>query len=265
MTVRVIGIDCATDERKIGLALGEYAAAGLSVLSIKECSAKQSAALQVCDWLTEHPATLLALDAPLGWPEGLGQALGRHVAGQPCGVDPDLMFRRETDRYIKRVTGRTPLDVGADRIARTAHAALRLPDRVRRQTGLPIPLAWSPVDCSSAPAAIEVYPAASLLAHGCRASGYKKPEQVRERQGIVCQLSPRLVALKVPETDVTRSGDALDSVVCLVAGEEFLAGNVFRPEDCELARKEAWIWVGSPSRIDSPARESQVRSVRIPS
>ncbi len=88
----------------------------------------------------------LALDAPLGWPAVLGETLGPHIAGESLDGTPNELFRRQTDHFIKAVIGRQPLDVGADRIARTAHAALGLLEQLRQLTGQPVPLAWTPHD-----------------------------------------------------------------------------------------------------------------------
>jgi hypothetical protein len=66
------------------------------------------------------------------------------------------MFRRSTDRFVHRVVGQLPLDVGANLIARTAHAALELLADVRAKSARETPLAWDHLD-HSVPAAIEVY------------------------------------------------------------------------------------------------------------
>lgn len=52
--------------------------------------------------------------------------LPTHEAGKPIRVPKDQFFRRGTDRFIHQTLGQRPLDVGADRIGRTAHAALTL-------------------------------------------------------------------------------------------------------------------------------------------
>jgi len=40
--------------------------------------------------------------------------------------------------------------------------------------------------------------------------------------------------------------DALDAVVCLLAGYDYMQGEVMRPDDQALAQKEGWIWVRQP-------------------
>jgi predicted RNase H-like nuclease len=124
---------------------------------------QESIAQTIARWLPTDGRALLALDAPLGWPASLGKALADHQAGGPLPDPANTLFRRETDRFIWQQTGKLPLDVGADRIARTAHAALALLQELRHLTGLSIPLAWEP-DFAADMAAIEVYPAGTLRA-----------------------------------------------------------------------------------------------------
>jgi hypothetical protein len=40
-------------------------------------------------------------------------------------------------------------------------------------------------------------------------------------------------------------GHALDAVLCVAAGIDFLAGAALGPDDPEVARREGWIWVRS--------------------
>jgi hypothetical protein len=144
--IQLIGIDCATEDARIGLAHGSADGADLHVLDARQCSRDQPAMQTIGEWITtrEHTQTLLAIDAPLGWPAALGEALAGHQAGDAISVGAHDLFRRDTDRFIKRTLGKQALDVGADRIARTAHAALGLLGELRRRLGDAIPLAWTP-------------------------------------------------------------------------------------------------------------------------
>ena len=74
------------------------------------------------------------------------------------------------------------MDVGADRIARTAHAALRLLGELRKLSGAAVPLGWSPGELAES-TVLETYPAAWLTVAGLPNRGYKRPEQrpVREK------------------------------------------------------------------------------------
>lgn len=153
--VALIGIDCATQPNKVGLALGEHDG---EVVRIRACltgSPKHQPAAIVSHWLEQANTALLALDAPLGWPLALGKALAAHQAGDGMGAVAHALFRRQSDDDIHQRFGKRPLEVGANFISRTAVAALQLLDELRARSGASIPLAWSPEDLSPF-AAIEV-------------------------------------------------------------------------------------------------------------
>jgi hypothetical protein len=238
--MKVIGLDCATDDARIGLALGEYQGSVVRVLTVEVCSRDRKAASIISEWLDGVPEAVVAIDAPLGWPVALARSLITHTAGESLSALPEEMFRRRTDRFIKKQIGKTPLEVGADRIARTAHAALAILGDVRKMTGRSIPLAWEPSNIGDV-AAIEVYPAATLLAHGFPSKDYKKPGQSEERRHIVSRLEG---VLKLPDNVLlmAENADALDAVVCLLAASDFLGGRSMSPPDLELAKREGWIW-----------------------
>lgn len=243
----VIGIDCATDPKKTGIALGEWDGGGMDVRVAELGETREGVARRVAAWLPETGPALLALDAPLGWPSALGPALATHRAGEPLDgdaaeADPHRLFRRDTDHFVRERVGLQPLDVGADRIARTARAALQLLADVRERAGRAIPLAWDPRLRERA--AIEVYPAATLKVHGLRARGYKAAGQEAERREIAEGLRERSV--EIAESIAARlvaHPDALDAVVCLLAGADFLAGRALAPRDRGPAEREGWIWV----------------------
>jgi predicted RNase H-like nuclease len=237
----IIGIDCATVETKVGLSLGIAQSNGCFLT----CAAASSRGLKVSEkvvqWVNESDRTLIALDAPLGWPRPLGGALAPHRAGDSLPGSANSLFRRETDRHVKKQFGKQPLDVGADRIARTAVSALTLLGDIRRLTGLRIPLAWEP-HYEERVAVIEVYPAATLIACGLRATNYKKRRHVAERATIVAGLE-EMVHLQAERNDMGSNADVLDAAVCVLAGLDFLTGKATPPSDRDLAESEGWIWV----------------------
>jgi hypothetical protein len=183
----IVGIDCATRDAKIGLALAQATPDHCIINSAAVCGRTETASQRIAGWLNSAPRALLAIDAPLGWPEPMGRLLATHMAGTPIKTTAHDLFRRETDRFVKDHFRKQSLDVGADRIARTAHAALCLIDDIRRITGHAIPLAWTPAFPDRV-TAIEVYPAATLRAHGLPSSGYKKVKDQEERQSILAGL-----------------------------------------------------------------------------
>jgi hypothetical protein len=240
-TITLIGIDCACQPENIGIARGEWHDGQTTVSDVLCGKGLPSVAKHVAGWVQASGHCLLALDAPLGWPSAMGDALHTHVAGGHIATSPDLIFRRDTDRNIKTRLGKTPLDVGADRIARTAHAALSLLYDVRRITGLPIPLIWESGEMTT-PGAIEVYPAGTLLAHGMPASGYKKPTQRPVRAEMIARLA-NVLTLPDDHEPMLNDADCLDAVLCILSAVDFLAGAAVPPTDVKTAKKEGWIWV----------------------
>jgi hypothetical protein len=162
------------------------------------------------------------------------------VAGAALAGEPNRLFRRATDRFVHRTVGKLPLDVGADRIARTAQCTLALLTALRAQLELPIPLAWAlPV---SGAMAVEVYPAGTLLALDLSPRGYKGPEKTEVRRQLVGALSEHLILPSDP-TPLWANDDVLDAAIAVLAGADFLRGRCYQPADMTLARKEGWIWV----------------------
>ena len=242
--MHLIGWDCAVDAKKCGIAFGEVTARGLEVESVETGLSEKMLISAIVECITSSGPCLLAIDAPLGWPSALGQALASHEAG---GVLPHLsneLFRRSTDLFIKKTIGKQPLDVGADRIARTALSALQRLEQIRENTKQPLPLAWVPGHIEGS-ACIEVYPAGSLTVYGLSATGYKGKESKHQaaRNQLVAGLSNILHIPDVVRRCMRENDDALDAVVCLQAGFDFMQGVVMRPDDQALAEKEGWIWV----------------------
>lgn len=252
MNTTIIGIDCAAQPKDIGLALGYFDGQTTTIKQVISGRKTEDDVLNTTiDWIRSGELALLAVDAPLGWPIALGSVLTKHIAGAPIDTPADTLFRRCTDRVVRDDIHKQSLDVGADRIARTAHAALRLLDNLRRRTGQEIPLAWEPTTFSGI-CAIEVYPAATLIAHGLPTSGYKKKEGNEARKSILDQMASKGLRLPSDERRTCENcDDALDAVLCVLAGVDFLQGNAIRPEDVSvplgLAQKEGWIWVKKPN------------------
>ena len=242
--ISIIGIDCATESAKTGLALARYARGRVSVRMALACKGKRPEDI-VGEWVDEVEwPVLLAVDAPLGWPEPLTSTLIGHRAGDPLSANPNRMFRRTTDVHIKARLGKTPLDVGADRIARTAHAALGLLDYVRSECKTEVSLAWNPI--FQGVKAIEVYPAATLIAHNLASSGYKGVDQLDQRRSIIEGLS-QTMKLDIESQVLEESPDALDAVVCVLSAYDFLEGKAVGPCGNEAGTiiKEGWIWAAA--------------------
>lgn len=248
MTDSIVGIDCATQPKKMGLARAVRGKDRYRVVELMVCDGDRHPVEIVADWLGQEATALLAMDAPLGWPVSFGRELARHAAGQPILVPGELLFRRLTDRVVARRTGKTPLDVGADRIARTAHSALLFLDDLRKALDEAIPLAWE-TPLQRRIEAIEVYPAATMLARGGSLRGYKKPESVGERARLLEALAASCDCDAVKDAAL-QSHDCLDAVACVVAGLDFLEGTAVGPGEPDVARREGWIWFREPGGSD---------------
>ncbi len=103
-------------------------------------------------------------------------------------------------------------------------------------------MTWSPV--IEGVSAIEVYPAATLKAHGIKITKYKGKDGSQIRETILRDLAKHLNIPENMQSDLIGSDDALDSAVCVIAGCDFIHGQCFNPQDdMELAKREGWIWV----------------------
>ena len=80
------------------------------------------------------------------------------------------------------------------------------------------------------------------MAHQLRSTGYKKAENFREREEILDGLARKMV-LPEDSGQMRVNADALDAMVCVLAGADFLDSAAHRPNDFELANREGWIWV----------------------
>lgn len=249
--LRIIGVDVATQPKSVGLARCTYRHGRLRLETVLAEPTWDAIDARIGSWLhspTSDIPTLLALDAPLGWPSRLSAALQSHRAGDSLPPVANELFRRRADDVIASALGKRPLDVGADRIARTAHAALRLLARLRRTHQLEIPLAWrsGPPSITSA---IEVYPAGTLVSRSLPSSGYKgrTSDAVAVRDRIIDGLRVELALGSESGLLMQSSDHLLDAVLCCVAGHDFANGRVIDPDELDLARQEGWIWVAPRS------------------
>jgi len=234
-------LDAASQWKNFGYAVGDYTDTQIQILEaglIESDGESDVLENRIAPQLRKSNRALVAIDAPLGWPQPLADALANHRAGERITIAKNALFRRRTDLLVARTSGKTPLEIGADRIARAAHAALDALNHLREASGKPIPLIWNK-DFSGL-GAIEVYPGATLKARNLKYVGYKKPDQLGVRRQIAQELRsdiPMLVKF------VRQKADVFDACLCLVAAKDFLDGFAAPPEDPSLAQKEGWIWV----------------------
>jgi predicted RNase H-like nuclease len=218
--VLLVGLDAASRHSKFGFPLGHYDNGRVQIESaglLEEKGCADALTARIAPRIRESERALIAIDAPLGWPLSLGRELPGHSAGQAFKADKDLLFNRETDRFVRKLLGKRTLEVAADKIARAAHTALQILATLRVTTGREIPLAWNPE--FSGTAAIEVYPAGTLIARGVPSTGYKEVKDKVRRMAIATGLKN-----EIPDLSgyVDGSTDVFDACLCLLAGMDFL-------------------------------------------
>jgi len=255
----VIGLDAAAQWKKFGYSIGHFEDGRVAIESAGLLRDATGLAQEIGAPLRSHRDVLISIDAPLGWPKALGDALIGHHVGAALAPLPNELFRRVTDDYVHTLIGKRPLDVGADKIARAAWRALDVLDQLRRIVGRDIPVLVDRWDQAGV-AAIEVYPAATLIAHGLTTSGYKDRDGIDDRRRIAEALEPMAtgITLYVDQTD-----DVFDACLCLVSAVDFLRNEASPPADLNAARKEGWIWVRCPkTRTDFAGEAATVTSSR---
>jgi hypothetical protein len=246
----IIGIDCATLAAKTGLTFAEYINGRLEV---RECTIGGRGipiAQQVVRWLKPTTTALLALDSPLGWPALLGTTLADHEAGIPIHAESNELFRRHTDGVVRAKLGKSPLEVGADRIARTAIAALSLLADLGNLLGTRITLAWE-ARLDEGIRAIEVYPAGTLRAYQLVGFVPSSGDTEQDKRSLVAKMRKNgRVRFDQGKTKAIDNEHVLDSVLCALAATDFIQKHVIFPgadKEKELARKEGWIWLRDPT------------------
>ena len=243
-----VGLDMSADKNKQGVAVGMISAdGGIEVLDAGK-------GWKLAGILNEYSPALLAIDSPLGWPVSMREALCGHRAGDKIDIPRDSAFRRETDEFIGcKLSGINPLEVGADKIAKTAHAACELIGKGGElNDGRGIPVLLSP-GVPERLSAIEVYPAATWFAHGwgkpTRYKGGKnKAEERKKREEMVRKLRDKGSIALSPDakSSAESDDDILDACICLLAARDFLDGECYTPKEAnaeEAAKIEGWIWV----------------------
>ncbi len=160
-------------------------------------------------------ASVVAIDAPFGWPRAWAASVGRHKPGRPFTAEgtPASITRRATDTWVAENVGIYPLSVAANLIGATAIRSARLIHRL----GLPIDTGKFVVP----PVVTEVYPAAALRRWRLSHNLYKG----RQLSAARTLLIDALIAAGLPvrmagdhRAAVQSSDDALDALLCALIG-----------------------------------------------
>ena len=93
------------------------------------------------------------------------------------------------------------------------------------------------------PSAVDVYPPANLVVHGSAGSVIKARSNEARREVLAALRTKLTIGGSV--TDLPTSADLVNAV-CVLAGDDFIAGRAKSPEDRSLAEREGWIWTAAP-------------------
>lgn len=119
---RFLGVDLAVRSQNTGVALLEVSAHSLHATLASGTAADDATLVSLVD---RH--TVVGLDAPLGWPVDFVKAVKRHGTFKTAKYwDVAQLRYRDTDRFVKEMTGTSPLSVSADLIGGVAMRAAGL-------------------------------------------------------------------------------------------------------------------------------------------
>lgn len=236
--LNIIGWDCAVDFQNMGLCHARYHDQKCELKTIYTPQSQIEWQENLKEVIHSGGKTLICMDIPLGWPKNFRSILSNHLPGQPLPADPDFFFRRETDLYIKKKLGKTPLDIAADRIARATQKSLVLLNELRQHLKITIPLAWEN-SFQEDVLVIETYPAAVLRYY--QLEFRKLKDQPLQQIKILESLKHRVTISKKLVNEI-KSHHIFDSILCVVAGTDFCEGLCDEPTDRSKVQDEGWIW-----------------------
>ena len=182
----------------------------------------------------------LGIDCAFGWPDEFVQFVVAHSSGDLPGVDGGMAWRRtlayrETDREVRKITGRWPLSVSTDRLGLTAMRCAGLLSRISA--------AGIPVDRAGSGVVAEIYPGASLRLWGFSTTGYRTDAARRSHLLAEIQDAAPWLDLGPHAPHMITSADAFDAVIAALAARSAALGFYEPPAPAMLdrARREGWI------------------------
>ena len=230
------GIDLAAEPKGTALALIEW----------KNNQAKLQELLMGVDDAQIVEATKgaskIGIDCAFGWPVEFFEFLTQHMNPnqKPKGIDGAMDWRRtlsyrETDREVRKITGRWPLSVSTDRLGLTAMRNAGLLARFQE--------AGINVDRSGEGTACEVYPGATLRLWGFDTAGYRTEDNKRAKLLEKLKAQAPWLDLSGFEDQMLDSTDCFDAVIAALAARAVALGAYSKPaqEQIAKARVEGWI------------------------
>jgi predicted nuclease with RNAse H fold len=224
--VRTLGIDLAAQPLSTGACVVSWRPSG-AVATVVPPPVGDNVVLRLA-----ADADVVAVDAPLGWPDSFVTAVTAHHSGQSWpGADTLALRYRLTDLEVALRTGVRPLSASSDLLAVCAFRAARLQGA----------LGVAARDGSDR--LVEAYPAGALRVWGLPATGYKRTRGAAVRAAIVESLE-RLCPWLSFDADALRHRDHdLDALLCALVARAAATGRTVlpTPDQATLAAREGWI------------------------
>ncbi|MDJ0375925.1 DUF429 domain-containing protein [Cryobacterium sp. PH31-L1] len=232
--MRTAGVDLAAEPKGTALAVIDWTDAGAFLTELHLGVADENIVR------TAGTVEKLGIDCAFGWPDEFVQFMVAHASGDLTGVDGGMAWRRtlayrETDREVRKITGRWPLSVSTDRLGLTAMRCAGLLSRLAA--------AGIPVDRAGFGAVAEIYPGASLRLWGFSTTGYRTDPAIRLQLLAQIQDAAPWLELGAHAPHMIASADAFDAVIAALAARSAALGFYEPPAPALLdrARREGWI------------------------
>lgn len=229
------GIDLAAEPKGTVLAVIEFSKNTAKLIYLQQGLDDQAL---IAD--TEN-AEKIGIDCAFGWPIQFADFMAKHQNLESKDlIDGGMDYRRElsfreTDREIRRLTGRWPLSVSTDRLGLTAIRCAGLLSKYQAK-GIEIDRAGSKL-------LVEVYPGATLRNWKLDTTGYRTSPEARA--SLLEQLEQQAPWLEIYSfrTQMIESADCFDAVIAALVARAVYQGNYKKPtsEQFESARVEGWI------------------------
>jgi predicted nuclease with RNAse H fold len=191
-------------------------------------------------------ANKIGIDCAFGWPMEFFEFLTQHMNPnqKPKGIDGAMDWRRtlshrETDREVRKLTGRWPLSVSTDRLGLTAMRNAGLLARYQE--------AGVNVDRSGDGTACEVYPGATLRLWCFDTSGYRTSIQAREALLEQLKTGPPWLDLAGFEEQMLSSTDCFDAVIAALAARAVALSAYSKPTNQQRAKAKIEGWICLPT------------------
>jgi predicted nuclease with RNAse H fold len=191
-------------------------------------------------------ANKIGIDCAFGWPVEFFEFLTQHMNPnqKPKGIDGAMDWRRtlsyrETDREVRKITGRWPLSVSTDRLGLTAMRNAGLLARFQE--------AGVNVDRSGEGTACEVYPGATLRLWGFETSGYRTEIETRGKLVEKLKAQAPWLDLSSFEDQMLDSTDCFDAVIAALAARAVALGAYSKPSPDQLDKAKVEGWICLPS------------------